>query len=95
MPARHVVLTDDQERIIEALVESGRYQDASDVVSDGLRLIAQRETDDAARLAGLREAAQAGFDAMDRGEFREFSSVDELQSYLNGLSEKLIGRKER
>ncbi|WP_315811622.1 type II toxin-antitoxin system ParD family antitoxin [Bradyrhizobium sp. SZCCHNR2028] len=92
MPVRNVVLTDDQEKIIQGLVESGRYQNATEVLRDGLRLIEQREAEDAARLNGLREAAQAGFSALDRGEFKEFTSMDELQAYLNGLSDRLISR---
>ncbi len=92
MPVRNVVLTDDQEKIIQGLVESGRYQNATEVLRDGLRLIEQREAEDAARLNGLREAAQAGFSALDRGEFKEFTSMDELEAYLNGLSDRLISR---
>ncbi len=92
MPVRNVVLTDDQEKIIQGLVESGRYQNATEVLRDGLRLIEQREAEDAARLNGLREAAQAGFSALDRGEFKEFTSMDELQAYLYGLSDRLISR---
>ncbi|WP_316231771.1 type II toxin-antitoxin system ParD family antitoxin [Bradyrhizobium sp. SZCCHNR1051] len=92
MPVRNVVLTDDQEKIVQGLVESGRYQNATEVLRDGLRLIEQREAEDAARLNGLREAAQAGFSALDRGEFKEFTSMDELEAYLNGLSDRLISR---
>ncbi|MGJ5181546.1 type II toxin-antitoxin system ParD family antitoxin [Bradyrhizobium oligotrophicum] len=88
------MLTDDQDKIIETLVESGRYRDVSEVLRDGLRLIEQRESEELARLDGLREAAHAGFAALDRGEFKKFGSMDELQAYLNGLSEQLIGRAE-
>jgi hypothetical protein len=42
------------------------------------------------KLEGLREAAQIGFDALDRGAFKEFDCSEKLQNYLNGLSEKLI-----
>jgi antitoxin ParD1/3/4 len=38
MPTRNVVLTKRQEELIETLVESGRYQNASEVLRDGLRL---------------------------------------------------------
>ena len=39
MPTRNVVLTDRQEALIEALVQSGRYQNASEVMREGLRLV--------------------------------------------------------
>jgi antitoxin ParD1/3/4 len=92
MPSRDVLLTDYQEKVIEALVESGRYQNADEVLREGLRLVEQRAAEEAARLEGLREAAQAGFDALDRGAFKEFDSVEELQAYLNDVSEKIISR---
>jgi antitoxin ParD1/3/4 len=90
MPTRNVVLTKHQEKIIETLVGSGRYQNASEVLREGLRLVEQREAEDAAKLEALREAAGVGFGALDRGEFKEFDSIDDLQAYLNGLSEKVI-----
>jgi putative addiction module CopG family antidote len=48
------VLTKHQEQVIEVLVGSGRYQDASEVLREGLRLVEQREAEDAAKLQALR-----------------------------------------
>jgi len=90
MPTRNVVLTDHQEKLIDTLVGSGRYQNASEVLREGLRLIEQREAEDAAKLKALRKAATAGFDALDRGEFKEFDSIDDLRAYLNAISEKIV-----
>jgi antitoxin ParD1/3/4 len=92
MATRNVVLTDRQEEIIETLVESGRYQNASEVLGEGLRLVEQHAAKEATKLEGLREAAQVGFGALDRGAFKEFDSIEELQNYLNGVSEKIISR---
>ena len=39
MPTRNVVLTDHQAEFVERLVMSGRYQNASEVLREGLRLI--------------------------------------------------------
>ncbi len=50
MPTRNVVLTDHQHQVIESLVGTGRYQNASEVLRDGLRLVEQREAENAARL---------------------------------------------
>jgi len=92
MPTRNVVLTERQEELIETLVKSGRYQNASEVLRDGLRLVEQREAVDAVKLKALRAAARVGVGALDRGEFKEFSTFGELQAYLNELSEKVISR---
>jgi antitoxin ParD1/3/4 len=90
MPTRNVVLTKRQEKLIETLVGSGRYQNASEVLRDGLRLVEQRDAEDAAKLEVLREAARVGIAALDRGEFKEFENIEDLQTYLNDLSEKVI-----
>ena len=92
MPTRNVVLTENQAKLIERLVGSGRYQNASEVLREGLRLLEQRAAEDNARLTMLRKAARAGFDALDRGEFKEFTSPDALRAHLNDLSEKIILR---
>jgi antitoxin ParD1/3/4 len=40
----------------------------------------------------LREAARVGVGALDRGELKEFANIEDLQAYLNDLSEKVISR---
>ena len=90
MPTRNVVLTDRQEKLIDELVGSGRYQNASEVLREGLRLIEQREVEEAVKLKALRKAAAWGLGALERGEFKEFAGIDELQAYLKVVSEKVI-----
>lgn len=84
MPTRNVVLTERHEQIIEALVASGRYQNASEVLREGLRLLEQREEEHAAKLAALRAAATAGFDAIEEGRFRDID-VDDLADHVAAL----------
>jgi putative addiction module CopG family antidote len=43
------------ERVVEAVVKSGRYNSASEVVREGLRLVEERET----KLQALHEALNA------------------------------------
>jgi antitoxin ParD1/3/4 len=92
MPTRNVVLTKRQEKLIATLVDSGRYQNASEVLREGLRLVEQREAEDASKLKALREAARVGVAALDSGQFEEFENIEDLQAYLNELSEKVISR---
>ena len=92
MPTRNVVLTERQEQLVERLVKSGRYQNASEVLRDGLRLVEQREAEDAGKLEALRAAARVGVGALERGEFKEFRNIEDLQAYLNDLSDKVISR---
>jgi antitoxin ParD1/3/4 len=60
MATRNVVLTQAQDALVERLVATGRYQNASEVMRSGLRLLEEQESDlddVRARLtAGLAEA---------------------------------------
>ena len=46
MPTQTVKLTDRLNAYIEEAVATGRYADASDVIREGLRLLALREWED-------------------------------------------------
>ena len=86
MPTRNVVLTERQDNLIDTLVRSGRYQNASEVMREGLRMIENREAEDAAKLEALRNAAQIGLDGLARGEFREFARASELAAHLETVA---------
>jgi len=49
----------------------------------------------AANLAALRQAARVGLDALDRGEFKEFKDVDDLERYLNKITEPIVRKSTR
>jgi antitoxin ParD1/3/4 len=93
MPTRNVVLTDHQADLVERLVASGRYQNASEVLRDGLRLIETRDAQDKARLKALCDAAKAGIADIDAGRFRSFESAAALERHLTHLTEEAITGK--
>jgi len=95
MPTRNVVLTDRQEKLIERLVKSGAYQNASEVLREGLRLLEQRRHEDEAKLKALRASVQVGVDDIEARRYREFRTDEELRDYLTDLADRAIsGRKE-
>lgn len=91
MPTRNIVLTDHQTRFIEQLVTSGRYQNASEVLREGLRMVERRESEDEIRLSALREAARTGIADIEAGAFRSFDSADALGQHLAAVSSEVIG----
>lgn len=93
MPTRNVVLTPYQADLVERLVASGRYQNASEVLREGLRLIESRETEEKIRLKALREAARTGGADIDAGRFRRFESGGALKRYLASTADKAITGK--
>jgi antitoxin ParD1/3/4 len=90
MPTRNVVITDHQATMIDRLVKSGRYQNASEVLRDGLRLLEQRDSNFRTRLTALREAAKTGWDDIEAGRSRRFKTGGELHEYLDALIEEEI-----
>lgn len=90
MPTRNVVLTEHQEALIEALVGSGRYQNASEVMREGLRLVESREAEEALKLEGLRAAARTGLEAIERGDYQEFPDGTSLSRYLQDVAQRAL-----
>jgi antitoxin ParD1/3/4 len=60
MPTRNVNLTDELDRFVLTKVESGRYENASEVVRAALRTLEREEQQYEAKLAGLRAAIDGG-----------------------------------
>ncbi|MBV8358178.1 MAG: type II toxin-antitoxin system ParD family antitoxin [Deltaproteobacteria bacterium] len=60
MPTRNVNLTDELDRFVVAKVESGRYENASEVVRAALRTLEREEQRHEAKLAALRAAIDVG-----------------------------------
>jgi antitoxin ParD1/3/4 len=90
MPTRNVVLTDHQTRFVEGLVNSGRYQNASEVLREGLRLVEQREAEDEMRLIALREAASIGIEDIEVGRFNSFDSDEAIDQHLATLVSDVV-----
>ena len=90
MPTRNVVLTDYQAEFVERLVSSGRYQNASEVLREGLRLVEHQEEESKARLKALREAARIGIADMEAGRFRIFGSTEDLRRHLDELRDSAL-----
>lgn len=91
MPTSNIVLTDHQARFVEKLVTTGRYQNASEVLREGLRLVESRESEEAAKLKALREAARIGIADMEAGRFASFDSPDALDHHLAAVADEAIG----
>ncbi|MDP1556706.1 MAG: type II toxin-antitoxin system ParD family antitoxin [Hyphomonas sp.] len=72
---RNVVLTDAQSAMIDRLVASGRYQNASEALRAGLRLL-EREEDETEI---LRSRLALGLEEARRGDFAEGSGEDAVR----------------
>ena len=85
MPTRNVNLTDELDRFVLAKVESGRYENASEVVRAALRTLEAEEQRYELKLAALRRAIDAG----------DGSGVAEGNSFVRVRRAIKLSRKKR
>jgi antitoxin ParD1/3/4 len=74
MPTRNVNLTDELDRFVSAKIDSGRYENASEVIRAALRTLEREEQEHEAKLTALRAAIDQG-DASGIAESGVFSRV--------------------
>jgi antitoxin ParD1/3/4 len=75
MPTRNVVLTDSQTDLIDRLIADGRYQNASEALRAGLRLLEREE----AEMTALRDRLVAGLEEARSGALAEGSGEDAIR----------------
>ncbi len=75
MVTRNVVLTETQDQLVQALVAAGRYQNVSEAMRAGLRLLEQEE----AQLVGIRDGLLEGLQQAERGDLAEGSGEDAVR----------------
>jgi antitoxin ParD1/3/4 len=68
MPTRNIALTEAQDNFVGELVSTGRYQSASEVMRDGLRLLGDAMARREAELADIRNGILEGLGQAQRGE---------------------------
>ena len=75
MATRNVVLTDTQSDLVDRLVATGRYQNASEALRAGLRLLEREESE----LGALRDRLSAGVEQGRTGQFAEGTGEDAVR----------------
>ena len=75
MATRNVVLTDTQSDLVDRLIASGRYQNASEALRAGLRLLEREESE----LGALRDRLSAGVAQARTGQFAEGNGEDAVR----------------
>jgi len=84
MPTRNVNLTEELDNFVLAKIDSGRYENASEVIRAALRTLEREEQQFEAKLAALRTA-------IDQGDASGIAPGDSFQSVRRTL--KLSRRK--
>jgi antitoxin ParD1/3/4 len=81
MATRNIVLTNHQSEVVDQLIASGRYQNASKFLRAGLRMIEEAESSYVTRLNALKEAVEEGVADVEHDRVKAFTA-DEFSQYL-------------
>ena len=81
----NVSLTTELEKFVSLKVESGRYNSASEVVREALRLLEEHDHARAVRLAGFNQELGRRLDTLDRG---QYVSPGEVRARLKRKSDE-------
>jgi antitoxin ParD1/3/4 len=71
-----IALKDEDRKFIEEAVKSGRYLSESEVVSDALSGLKEREASRSRELDEIKARVRVGIEQADRGEFVDFTAED-------------------
>ena len=70
----HVSLTPELEEYVHDKVQTGRYNSASEVVREGLRLLEEQDQLKQIRIEELKKKIQVGLEDADAGRVRKFDA---------------------
>ena len=93
MPTSYA-LTPHFDGFIQEQLVSGRYNNASEVVRDALRLLEREQRAEAVKLDALRRAAVEGFADLDAGRFTEVDVAD-VEAYVSALGAPVPAMKRK
>lgn len=82
MPTRNVVLTEHHETFIKGLVQTGRYKNASEVLRESLRLMENKEQEQAVKLQNLRRRLELAEQDLECGRVQNYTAtfLDEIDA---------------
>lgn len=87
----NVSLTAELEKLVQAKVRTGRYNSASEVIREALRLLEQHDSLRAIHLKELRSRIDEGLTSLDRGKGADGETF--MQGMLNDLDSRKVKPK--
>jgi len=82
-------LPPDLQQFVQDQLATGKYASASEVVSDAVRMMRERES----RLQALRSDIELGIKQLDDGDFFEIQSDSALQEFFKGIATRREQRR--
>ncbi len=88
----NVSLTPELDKYVHSKVKSGRYNSASEVVREALRIMQDHESMGALQLEELRSKIQAGVDDLNNGRYVEGTADELFQTTISRGRARLAAR---
>jgi len=92
MPTRNVNLSNHYDQLVERLVTSGRFKNASEVMRAGLHLLEQQTCEEQERLGLLRSLATEGFSQLDQGRGVAFDDEKQLAKFVRQIGRRAAAK---
>ena len=83
------------EELINQKVKSGLYYSASEVVREGLRLLKEQDDIKKRRYEEMKEEVLKGVRQLENGQYKTFSSAEELGEYIKKEGRKRLEDKKK
>ena len=95
MPTRNINLTDHFDQFVANEIESGRFDNASEVLRAGLRLLEQQKREDREKLKLLRSLAAEAFGQLDQGQGIEIRGERQLTNLVRRIGRRAASSANR
>lgn len=89
-----VALTPHFEALAQQFVASGRYNNVSEVIREGLRLLEARALEESAKLAALKGAVRVGLDDIERGHVTTLKTPQDIESFVRQAGRQAAARSQ-
>lgn len=90
----HVSLTPELDQYVLGKVETGRYNSASEVVREALRIMQERDEVRSIQLTEMRNKIQEGVHALEAGDSVEGSSQELFHAAISRSRARIAARKQ-
>ena len=94
MRVETVQLGDQESRFVQQGIDTGRYKDAGQMISAGLRLLEIQQRQESEKLKVLGQLARESFSQIDRGECAivESDKIDVFMDSVDAISRRAKSR---
>ena len=89
MPTKNINLTGHYNQFIKKEINEGYYNNSSEVIRAGLRLLERQKLQEQTKLKALQEVAKIGFKDIDDRNYVQINNEKELNQYFSKIEDEV------